>query len=162
LWSNGDAFCLAGGLGVAVFPGVVRTLIEKKRRVRLALGARSRASLMPASRFAGAAVSCATDDGSAGYHGSVVELLERDPTLEILACGPTPMLQALVHRAQQFGIPLSSIQIALETPMGCGIGTCLGCVVPRRTGGYLLTCQEGPCVAADQLDWPRMKDVFHG
>jgi dihydroorotate dehydrogenase electron transfer subunit len=162
LSSDRDAICVAGGLGMAVFPGVVRALLEQKRRVRVLLGARTSSALMPAERFGGAEVRMATDDGSAGFHGSAVELLEPDRNVELFACGPTPMLQALVHRAQQFGMPLSSMQIALETPMGCGIGTCLGCVVPSRSGGYLLTCQEGPCVPADRLDWSRIEDAFHG
>jgi hypothetical protein len=46
--------------------------------------------------------------------------------------------------------------------MGCGIGTCLGCAAPRAAGGYVLTCQDGPCVRADWIDWDQMTDAFHG
>jgi len=42
------------------------------------------------------------------------------------------------------------------------VGTCLGCVTPRRGGGYLLTCQDGPCIRADRIDWDGMVDAFHG
>jgi len=72
------------------------------------------------------------------------------------------MLQALIDTARRQGISLPSIQVALETPMGCGVGTCLGCAAPRREGGYLLTCQDGPCVRADRIDWDRTTDQFHG
>jgi dihydroorotate dehydrogenase electron transfer subunit len=72
------------------------------------------------------------------------------------------MLQALIDIARRQEIPLASVQVALETPMGCGVGTCLGCAAPRRDGGYLLTCQDGPCVRADRIDWDRMTDHFHG
>lgn len=173
LAGNEPAICVAGGLGVAVFPGVVRALIARGRPVTMLLGARTQAQLLPVERFAGAEVRVATDDGTAGHHGSVVGLLSNPnspPPLGegqgrgfgIFACGPTPMLRALVEEARRLEIPLSSIQIALETPMGCGVGTCLGCAAPRRGGGYLLTCQDGPCVTADRLDWSRMTDAFHG
>jgi dihydroorotate dehydrogenase electron transfer subunit len=162
LESDRPAICIAGGLGVAVFPGVVKALVERGRPVSMLLGARTAQQLLPVSRFPSAEVSVATDDGSAGLRGSVVDLLPPLHDSELFACGPTPMLQALIKRALEVGISPASIQIALETPMGCGLGTCLACVAPSRDGGYLLTCQDGPCVHADQLDWTRMRDVFHG
>jgi len=168
------AIVVAGGLGVAVFPGVVQALVARGRRVTVLLGAHTAAQLLPADRFAGAELRVATDDGSAGNHGSVVDLLgeEQFPSplwgmelvrgADIFACGPTPMLLALMHQARRLEISLSSLQVALETPMGCGIGTCLGCAAPRGDGGYLLTCQDGPCLRADRIDWDRMTDAFHG
>jgi len=175
--AEGPAVCIAGGLGVAVFPGVVQALVARGRKVTMLLGARTAAQLLPAERFRGAEVRMATDDGSAGLRGSVLTLFPQlwgqtfPPPLagegqgggvDIYACGPTPMLQALIGAARRHEIPLSSIQVALETPMGCGVGTCLGCAAPRRDGGYLLTCQDGPCVRADRIDWDRLTDEFHG
>jgi dihydroorotate dehydrogenase electron transfer subunit len=173
------AICIAGGLGIAVFPGVVRALIAQGRPVMVLQGARTTAQLLPASRFAGADVQVATDDGSAGHHGSVVDLLSnllsrwqqfpppftgegQGGALDILTCGPTPMLTALIDAARRQEIPLSDVQVALETPMGCGIGTCLGCAAPRAAGGYFLTCQDGPCVRADRIAWDLLTDGFHG
>jgi dihydroorotate dehydrogenase electron transfer subunit len=156
------AVCIAGGLGVAVFPGVVHALVARGRTVIMLQGARTAAQLLPADRFLGADVRMATDDGSQGHQGSVVDLLADFPSPEIFVCGPTPMIQALVDAARRQEIPLASVQVALETPMGCGVGTCLGCAAPRRDGGYLLTCQDGPCVRADRIDWDRMTDHFHG
>jgi len=160
---DGDrpAVCVAGGLGVAVFPGVVQAL-ARGRKVTMLQGARTAAQLLPAERFPGAEVRMATDDGSHGHRGSVVDLLADFSAPEVFACGPTPMLEALIDAARRQEIPLPSIQVALETPMGCGIGTCLGCAAPRREGGYFLTCQDGPCVRADRVDWDRMTDQFHG
>jgi dihydroorotate dehydrogenase electron transfer subunit len=162
LESERRAVCVAGGLGVAVFPGVVQALVARGRKVTILQGARTAAQLLPAERFRGAEVRMATDDGSQGHRGSVVDLLADFSSPEIFACGPTPMLQALIEAARRQEIPLSAIQVALETPMGCGIGTCLGCAAPRLEGGYLLTCQDGPCLRADRIDWGRMTDAFHG
>jgi dihydroorotate dehydrogenase electron transfer subunit len=169
LEGKGPAICVAGGLGIAVFPGVVQALIERGRSVIVLQGARTATQLLPGSRFAGADVRVATDDGSAGLGGSVISLFPPPFTgegqgggFEILTCGPTPMLTALIDAAHRHEIPLAAIQVALETPMGCGVGTCLGCAAPRAEGGYFLTCQDGPCVRADQIDWNRMTDAFHG
>src|ERR1700694_5718314 len=163
--------CVAGGLGVAVFPGVVRALIARGRTVIVLQGARTASHLLPAHRFQGAEVRLATRDGhgGAGQHGSVVTLFPPPFTgegqaggIDVFACGPTPMLTALIDAARRQGIALSAIQVALETPMGCGVGTCLGCAAPRAAGGYLLTCQDGPCVRADQIDCNLMTDASHG
>jgi dihydroorotate dehydrogenase electron transfer subunit len=167
------AICVAGGLGIAVFPGVVQALIARGRTVVVLEGARTAAQLVQASRFPGADVKMATDDGSAGHRGSVVDLLAkyfppppagegRVGAVDILTCGPTPMLAALIDASRRREIPVSAIQVALETPMGCGMGTCLGCAAPRPSGGYFLTCQEGPCVRADRIAWDQMTDAFHG
>jgi dihydroorotate dehydrogenase electron transfer subunit len=166
------AICVAGGLGIAVFPGVVKVLIARGRTVTVLQGARTGAQLLPPTRFVGGEVRVATDDGSAGHHGSVVDLLRNlapplgarvgEVGIDIFTCGPTPMLIALIEVARRERIPLGSIQVALETPMGCGIGTCLGCAAPKAGGGYFLTCQEGPCVPADRIDWESITDAFHG
>ena len=165
---NYPAIVVAGGLGVAVFPGVVQALVARGRRVTVLLGARTAGQLLPSNRLAGAEVKTATDDGTAGIRGTVIDLLGNFPPpfaaegMDIYACGPTAMLQALMRAARRLELSLSSIQVALETPMGCGVGTCLGCAVPRRGGGFLLTCQDGPCLCADRIDWDHMVDAFHG
>ena len=165
--------CVAGGLGIAVFPGVVAALVQRRRRVTMLCGARTAGQLLSPERFGGAEVRIATQDGTAGHRGTVVDLIAskippqlagegQGGGIEILACGPTPMLRALVEQTQRLGISPRSIQVALETPMGCGVRTCLGCVAPTIDGDYLLTCSDGPCVAADRIDWERITDAFHG
>src|SRR5207302_3367386 len=61
------AVCIAGGLGVAVFPGVEQALVARGRKVTMLQGARTASQLLPAERFPGADVRMATDDGSAGH-----------------------------------------------------------------------------------------------
>jgi NAD(P)H-flavin reductase len=43
-------------------------------------------------------------------------------------------------------------QLALEAGMACGFGACFGCVVPRRGGGYLRVCVDGPVIDAAELE----------
>ena len=161
---NRPAVCIAGGLGVAAFPAVVTALMAAGRPLVFLHGARTASQLLPASRLQGAELRVATNDGTAGLHGSVLDLLASVAVsdVDVFACGPTPMLRRLIEVTQRLELPRSRVQVALETPMGCGVGTCLGCVTPRRGGGYLLTCQDGPCIRADRIDWDGMVDAFHG
>jgi len=95
----------------------------------------------------------ATDDGSAGHHGPVTELLseelERDPRAVVYACGPPAMLERVRAICAQRDV---ACQLALEAGMACGFGACFGCVVPRRGGGYLRVCLDGPVLDAAEIE----------
>ena len=89
----------------------------------------------PGAGLLGAAA-VATDDGSSvGHHGLVTELLEpeldADDRVEVYACGPPPMLEAVRRICAEHEVPA---QLALESGMACGFGACFGCVVPTRDG----------------------------
>ncbi|HEV3034942.1 MAG TPA: dihydroorotate dehydrogenase electron transfer subunit [Solirubrobacteraceae bacterium] len=119
--------------------------------VTVLLGFRDRARAEGAALFQGARV--ATDDGSAGHHGFVTELLaaelERDPHAVVYACGPAAMLEGVRALCEERATPA---QLALEAGMACGYGACFGCVVPRRGGGYLRVCVDGPVIDAAELE----------
>jgi dihydroorotate dehydrogenase electron transfer subunit len=94
----------------------------------------------------------ATDDGSAGHHGLVTELLvaelDRDAAAEVYACGPPAMLEAVRRLCVGRETPA---QLALESGMACGFGACFGCVVATRHG-YLRVCVDGPVMRASELE----------
>lgn len=118
--------------------------------VRVLLGFRD-AAHAPAAKLL-ANVELATDDGSVGRHGYVTELLaaalDDDPAVEVYACGPPAMLEAVRALCAERDVPA---QLALESGMACGFGACFGCVVPTRTG-YIRTCVDGPVVDAADLE----------
>lgn len=96
--------------------------------------------------------SVATDDGSVGHHGLITELLEaeldgRAGALEVYACGPPAMLEAVRAMCVDRGVPA---QLALESGMACGFGACFGCVVPT-VDGYIRLCLDGPILEAGKL-----------
>lgn len=91
----------------------------------------------------------ATDDGSVGYHGLVTDLLPVEGGVEIFACGPPQMLEAVRAGCARRGIPA---QLCLEAGMACGFGACFGCVVPTRDGGYVRLCVDGPVLDAESLE----------
>jgi dihydroorotate dehydrogenase electron transfer subunit len=94
----------------------------------------------------------ATDDGSAGHHGLVTELLtealDRDDHAVVYACGPPPMLEAVRALCAERGVP---VQLAMESGMACGFGACFGCVVPTKDG-YVRLCVDGPVLDGDALE----------
>jgi dihydroorotate dehydrogenase electron transfer subunit len=120
------------------------------------LGARSATDLMGRADFAalGIEVRIATEDGSAGSRGLVTELLEAELAAggasRVYACGPTPMMRRCADLAAARGAPAVA---SLENHMACGFGVCLGCAVPRRSGGFALVCRDGPVFAADDVAW---------
>ena len=67
----------------------------------------------------------------------------------VYACGPTAMLESVRALCESAAVPS---QLALEAPMACGFGACYGCVVPRRGGGYLRVCVDGPVVDGAELE----------
>jgi NAD(P)H-flavin reductase len=93
----------------------------------------------------------ATDDGSAGHHGLVTELLatelDADPHVEVYACGPPAMLEAVRALCAERDVPA---QLALESGMACGYGACFGCVVPT-VDGLIRLCVDGPVIRASRL-----------
>jgi dihydroorotate dehydrogenase electron transfer subunit len=140
------ALLVGGGLGVAPLPLLTAALRRAGKTVRTFLGARTSAHVV---REFLENVLVATDDGSEGLHGTVVDLLDRTLDLEpgtrrkIFGCGPTAMLHALAESARRREIPC---EVSLEGPMACGIGICQGCPVELADGEkkYALMCTDGP------------------
>jgi len=140
------AALIAGGLGVAPLPLAARRLRARGTRVVTLLGART-ASVLVDRHFPDAYL--ATDDGSRGFRGNVVDLAERTLSqfspgrMKIFSCGPIPMLRALQAYALRAAIPCDA---SLEGVMGCGFGICQGCPVElvNSSRKYALMCKDGP------------------
>ncbi|MGD1982515.1 MAG: dihydroorotate dehydrogenase electron transfer subunit [Chromatiaceae bacterium] len=64
--------------------------------------------------------------------------------VELYACGPHPMLEAVVSLAREFRLP---VQVSLEEFMACAVGGCAGCVVEVQTDAgpaMKRVCVDGP------------------
>ena len=159
------AILVAGGRGVAPLLFLGRRLRERKRPFVFLFGARSRSELYGAREVRGGRLHLATDDGSIGYHGSVLDLLRREweegghtpLRSEIFTCGPHGLLHEVADFARERGI---RCEASLEGPMACAVGACRGCPVPLAphadTGRYPAMCLEGPVMDATVVDWARL------
>ncbi len=163
---------VAGGIGQTPFPALAREHLGRRAygdparqvaaasRVTLCYGARSKDYLAGIDDFRrlGVEVRLSTDDGSAGHHGLVTELLEQvlddSPQARVVCCGPEPMMAAVAHLAAGRRV---ACQVSLETPMACGIGICFSCVAQVRDAAgdwdYRRTCVEGPVFDAQRIEW---------
>jgi dihydroorotate dehydrogenase electron transfer subunit len=151
---------VGGGYGSAPLFGLAEALRARECRVDLLIGAGTADRLfgeLEAKRTAGA-VTVTTDDGSAGFRGTVTDVLpdelERTGALVVYACGPMPMLRAVGAVADSYGLPC---QVAVEESMACGIGVCMTCVLPvvGEDGVTRMTrsCVDGPVFDARRVRW---------
>ncbi len=145
------ALLVGGGVGIAPLAILQDQLEAGGEPVSVLLGFRDGARVAGAGLLRDARL--ASDDGSAGHHGLVTDLLAReleaDPAAVVYACGPAAMLEAVRAICERAGV---AAQLALEAGMACGFGACYGCVVPRRGGGYLRVCIDGPVIDAAELE----------
>ncbi|MEW6720669.1 MAG: dihydroorotate dehydrogenase electron transfer subunit [Thermodesulfobacteriota bacterium] len=155
-----------GGVGFStVFPAGM-ALSQGRSDFEMFLGARTREQLPPRDWTPGGnvpgRVHLCTDDGTAGFHGTVgaalrarLEALKPPEAgrLSILACGPREMLREIAETAGSRGVPA---QVSLENHMACGFGVCWGCVTEVREGdgtAYRRVCKEGPVFDAREVVW---------
>ena len=127
----------------------------------LLFGVRSRdlAAGISDFRSAGIEIELATDDGSAGHHGFVTELLARrleagQRPARVVGCGPPSMLRALTRMVKEHDVPCD---LSLENHMACGFGACFSCVAPIRQPDGVMdlrrVCVEGPIFPATDVVW---------
>jgi dihydroorotate dehydrogenase electron transfer subunit len=145
------AIMIAGGIGMPPIYLLARRLLERKHRsdrMVFFYGANTKSELADIGRVRrlGIKVIATTVDGSAGARGMVTVavtdwLQSHQGQKKIFACGPEGMLQAIDSLALERKI---HGQLSLEAPMPCGVGICLGCVRPLRSGGYTRVCRDGP------------------
>ncbi len=139
------ALLVAGGLGVAAFP-FLNSRLHASKKVISFLGARTSSFVV---RKGLENIHVATDDGSEGFHGTVVDMLKNfmnENTVlhpRIFSCGPMPMMRTLAKYSREKNMPCYA---ALECEMACGIGLCQGCPVEAAGDGrkYKLVCKDGP------------------
>ncbi len=138
------AVFVAGGLGIAPFPLLQKELKNKKQIERF-FGARTAAEIITLDFEES---HWATDDGSLGRRGTVLDLLDSEINnftnykLKIFGCGPTPMLKALQKYSEEKKI---KCEISVESAMACGFGICQGCPVEKNDkSGFYLICKDGP------------------
>jgi len=153
---------VGGGVGLApLYYYGFRAPATLGKGYRLLYGARSKEDLfLDHVPLEAGGVLLATDDGSHGFRGNVVQLaareLAREPADAIFSCGPTVMMKAAQRLADEHGIPHYA---SLENRMGCALGACRACVVPTTLEGpspYRTVCHDGPVFDGAVLQWDEL------
>jgi len=149
------AILVGGGIGIAPLAILRRRLASAGFPQRVLLGFRDREHAGGLELFDCSEVRTASEDGHRGHQGYVTDLLgvmlEGDVGAAgcVYACGPPAMLEVVRAMCAERQVPA---ELAMETPMACGFGSCFGCAVPVAGGGYIRLCVDGPVVRADELE----------
>lgn len=155
-------FCIlaGGGIGTPPLLRLAAELREKKAGcvIHAFLGFRSQPFLSDAFQAYCDQVHIATDDGSVGFHGNVVQLMKRETErasadIAVYACGPRIMLRATADWAAEKSL---RCQISMEERMACGVGACVGCAIMirnERGWDYKKVCKDGPVFDAGEVVW---------
>lgn len=150
-------FLMGGGIGIPPMLQLSKELSArgKAEKVSAILGYRSELFLYEDFK-AYADVYAATEDGSSGSKGTVMDAI-RDNNLKgdiIFACGPMPMLRAIKQFAEANQM---EAYISLEERMACGVGACLGCVCTTKEVDHhshvknARICTDGPVYDAKEV-----------
>ena len=148
------AILIGGGIGIPPMLGLMGALDCERTAV---LGYRDSQLFLKDEFEAFGPVYVATEDGSAGTKGNVLDAIRANGVegAVIYACGPTPMLRAIKAYAAENGI---ECYISLEERMACGIGACLACVCQSKEVDHHSNvhnkriCKDGPVFAAEEVE----------
>lgn len=147
-------FLMGGGIGV---PPILQLAKELNAEKQVVVGYRDNNLFLKEDLDKYATVYVATEDGSAGTKGNVMDAIAANAldAEVIYACGPMPMLRAIKKYAEEKGI---KAYISLEEHMACGVGACLGCVVKTKEVDHhshvnnARICTDGPVFDAEEVN----------
>ncbi|PIQ76090.1 dihydroorotate dehydrogenase electron transfer subunit [Candidatus Peregrinibacteria bacterium CG10_big_fil_rev_8_21_14_0_10_49_24] len=160
-WEPGQHIALvAGGYGAAPMFFVASESVHHGTTIEVIVGARSKEHLLFLEELESlphVALHVATNDGSMGFEGFNVTVLENmlkltqdskteDPAIDqVFACGPEVMLKATHSVCAKYNVPC---QLSMERYMKCGYGLCGNCVMDPLG---IRMCTEGPVVKGEVL-----------
>lgn len=158
------ALLVAGGRGAAPLLYLYRLLKESGHTsIQFAFGVRDEELLFGMDRLQEADLLLASDNGSVGFHGNILQAIETERPSWLLgqpviyACGPETLLAATGGFAKRHAL---QAQVSMEGVYGCGLGLCRGCAVPLvDEERFLMQCLEGPVLDAHRVDWEKVPHV---
>ena len=153
------ALLLGGGIGIPPLVELAKQLRKREplAKITVSVGYRSDDLFLTEELSQYADVLIATEDGSVGTKGNVMDAV-RENAIEpdvIYSCGPMPMLKAIKTYAEEKKIPA---YISLEERMACGVGACLGCICKTTHKDHhshvnnARICTDGPVFEAKEVE----------
>lgn len=158
-------FLMGGGIGIPPMLELAKQLAaanetapdEEKVQINIVVGYRNEQLFLSEDLAKYGNVYVATEDGSKGTKGNVMNAISEN-NLEadlIYACGPMPMLRAIKAYAEEKNI---DAYISLEERMACGVGACLGCVCKTKEIDHhshvhnARVCTDGPVYLSSEVE----------
>lgn len=152
-----EVLLLGGGIGIPPMLELARELKEQGGIPTIIVGYRDKNLFLHDDLQRYGRVLAATEDGSVGVKGNVLDALQQEKLCPevLMACGPMPMLRAIKSYAAQNEI---KAYISLEERMVCGVGACLGCVCKTTKKDHhshvnnARICTDGPVFDAQEVE----------
>lgn len=153
---------VGGGIGIPPMLMLAKEWKQAGYEVTAVLGYRTKDTFLLDDMKQYATCFVATDDGSLGTHGTVIDAIRENDLIPegferetvIAACGPMPMLRGLAGLAAERSV---SAYVSLEERMACGVGACLGCITRTKSVDAhshvhnARICTEGPVFDVREL-----------
>jgi len=157
--SSASIILIGGGVGIVSLYPLAEALRDSKLFVFI--GGKNREDILCVEDFKklNSAIFIATEDGSLGVKGTVVDLFltqkkkfKRNSRPYLYTCGPVAMVETL---AKSVNFKNFICQASLETRMGCGFVACWGCVVKTNhpQTPYQRVCEDGPVFRLEDILW---------
>ncbi len=144
--TNSKACVVGGGIGMASLATVVDGLPD----TTIIQGARTSSEIIYQKRFP--EMMLCTEDGSAGFKGTTVdllkELLKKQTFHRIYTCGPEKMMHKVFELCKSHGL---DCEVSLDRYMKCGFGICGQCDCSGQR-----VCIDGPVFNTAELS--KMED----
>jgi len=148
---------IGGGVGMASLSAIGETSGSDKLYVFI--GGKTKDDILCEGDFQKGKIFVATEDGSRGKRGTVVDLFKSeikrfDKALphHVYICGPEGMIKSIakIIKSKKW-----VAQVSLEARMGCGFGACWGCVVKTKDSemAYHRVCKDGPVFPLSEIVW---------
>ncbi len=153
--SAGTVLCVGGGTGVAVLFPIVRAFKEAGNTILTVMGARTEKYLILEDKMRAVSdeLHICTDDGSAGHHGFVTDvvrgILDGTEVNQAVAIGPVPMMKFVCEITRGYGV---KTLVSLNPIMVDGTGMCGGCRVSVN-GENRFACVDGPEFDGHSVDF---------
>lgn len=133
-----NAVLAGGGMGAAPIYALAERLVLAGKMPRVILGFKNEEEIFFKERFEKLGV-----DLVIKTEGFVTEHIDEGEY--VCACGPLPMIEAACAKA-------ADGQFGFEERMGCGFGSCMGCVCKKRLGEKRI-CKDGPVFRKEEILW---------
>ncbi|MCF6157391.1 MAG: dihydroorotate dehydrogenase electron transfer subunit [wastewater metagenome] len=133
---------VGGGIGIASLATVIDTL----PKITIIQGTRTASEIIYRKRFTD--MRFCTEDGSLGFRGTTVDLLEdivkKQQFQKVYTCGPEKMMFKIVELCKKHHI---ACEVSLDRYIKCGFGICGQCDCSGQR-----TCVEGPVFTIPELN----------
>ena len=147
-----DEFILvAGGIGVASLNMLAQQLLKKRKKVHLLFAPRRDDHILKSLTATDGLNISITENRKTVAEDLKKLISSLNRPCGVYSCGPGAFLKCITETASACGL---RTYVSLETRMSCGMGACMGCVVPIRQGEeivYKTTCQDGPVFLGEEV-----------